>query len=254
MHQPLHLTGRDKGGNGALFRWEGRARSLHSIWDSGILTKKVRELGNYTTQLPNDEIEAELPGAIYDPYVRFIVWESIREWWRESIDDWLACPAEGDPYPHSSLGSYPSPRKRQRPAILQSALNLVAVAGGYLPESVGVLFRPIIPAPPYLTEGFNDKMLASTPSRLAATGDEFKSPACPYTWSRDIHALNCDIAWPEEYTGNGTLIELDTDEYVGRLWKENTMEKLFAKGGLRLAKIINEVIGQGQYPSLYFPY
>lgn len=37
----------------AHFKFEGRFRSLHSVWDSGILTKNIRELGNYTTPLPS---------------------------------------------------------------------------------------------------------------------------------------------------------------------------------------------------------
>jgi len=84
IHQPLHLCGRDKGGNGGKlivpadqikltsshvqvrrqdekvchFPFStllcGRTDdSLHSVWDSGILTKNIRELGNYTTPLPS---------------------------------------------------------------------------------------------------------------------------------------------------------------------------------------------------------
>jgi len=84
IHQPLHLCGRDKGGNGGKLivpadqiklissyvqvrRQDEKVRrspfytllcgradgSLHSVWDSGILTKNIRELGNYTTPLPS---------------------------------------------------------------------------------------------------------------------------------------------------------------------------------------------------------
>jgi hypothetical protein len=37
IHQPLHLSGRDKGGNNARAKW-GRARTnLHRIWDGQII-------------------------------------------------------------------------------------------------------------------------------------------------------------------------------------------------------------------------
>lgn len=33
-HQPLHLTGRARGGNDVFVRFEGRSARLHSVWDS----------------------------------------------------------------------------------------------------------------------------------------------------------------------------------------------------------------------------
>lgn len=260
LHQPLHLTGRDKGGNGAMFRFEGRARNLHSVWDSGIITKNIRELANYTSPLPSKQIEDALPGAIFDSYVRWIVWEGIRQWWRDDLEDWLACPASGDPYPHSSLGSYPADVRTQavapRGGLVEDALGLAQTALDYMPNSVHSLLGPLIPAPARLTEGFNQKLLSNTPQALTAAGEEFKQPACPYTWAKNIHHLNCDVAWPTEYTGGGPLIELDTDKYIGEISRQKTMEGLLAMGGLRLAKVLNEVFGGGNATatSLYMTY
>jgi hypothetical protein len=214
------------------------------------LLKKFRELGNHTTRLPNAEVEAQLPGAIFDPYVRFIVWEGIREWWRDEAEKWIACPAGGDPYPHSSLGSYAAPREKQRGAIVESAALLAAAAGEYLPDSVWTLVRPLLPLPASATEGFEQLMLANTPLRLA--GEETTHPACPYTWSVETHQINCALAWPKEY--HGTPIELDTPHYIGAIDAENLMERLLAQGGLRLAKILNVVLGDGELSPLYFPY
>jgi hypothetical protein len=82
-----------------------------------------------------------------------------------------------------------------------------------------------------------------------------KNPACPYTWASEIHGMNCDLIWPKEYEGPGhPLIELDTDQYVGRIKRENTMERLLAMGGLRLAKIVNEILGDETEKGLYMGY
>ena len=82
-----------------------------------------------------------------------------------------------------------------------------------------------------------------------------KNPACPYTWASEIHGMNCDLIWPKEYLGPGhPLIELDTDQYTGRISRENTMEKLLAMGGLRLAKIVNEILGDEGEKGLFMGY
>eukprot|EP00158_Paraphelidium_tribonemae_P009399 Partr_v1_DN28855_c0_g1_i3_m33838 putative nuclease len=41
LHQPLHVSGREKGGNGAAVRFLGVKSNLHSVWDSGILMKRI---------------------------------------------------------------------------------------------------------------------------------------------------------------------------------------------------------------------
>ncbi|KAL7414985.1 phospholipase C/P1 nuclease domain-containing protein, partial [Mrakia frigida] len=73
IHQPLHLAGKLRGGNQAIVKFEGRRASLHSTWDGLLIQKSIRELGNYTTPLPNKRIEAALRGKTYDPFVRFII-------------------------------------------------------------------------------------------------------------------------------------------------------------------------------------
>lgn len=34
-----------------------------------------------------------MTGSIYDPYVRWVVWEGIRQWWKNDLGAWLQCPA-----------------------------------------------------------------------------------------------------------------------------------------------------------------
>ncbi|KAK8864324.1 hypothetical protein IAR55_001571 [Kwoniella newhampshirensis] len=241
MHQPLHLAGRDKGGNGAMFSFEGHHRNLHSVWDSGIITKNIRELSNYTSPLPSKQIEDALPGAIFDPYVRWIVWEGIRQWWRDDLEEWLACPATGDPFPHSSHASIPPSTPAIFKDYFRTASSLVL---SLLPNSVSAYTELALPVPLRETEGFEDQALALTPQALQSKGVNMTFPACPFTWAQPIHQINCDLAWPKEYTGKpgDPLIELDSDEYLGRIGREKTVEKLLAMAGLRLAKILNEAL------------
>lgn len=121
--------------------------------------------------------------------------------------------------------------------------------------------RRITPIPLDQYLNFNSRLLSSTPEALAlnqglGVNDNYTNPACPYTWAKEIHTLNCDLIWPKEYLGSGhPLIELDTDGYTGRISRENLMERLLAMGGLRLAKIINEILAdEDSQKGLYFAY
>lgn len=250
LHQPLHLTGRDRGGNNARFLFEGRVRSLHSVWDSGILLKNIREMANYTSPLPSEHVERALPGAIFDSYVRWIVWEGLRQWWREGREDWLACPEKGDPYPHSLLDSIPR-RDVEHGAWYRSALGYAHGAAAFLPNSVGDVVRLAIPPPAEVADGLRDALLDIHPKNI---GERHLGPACPYTWAKDIHTMNCAHAWPPEYDPTGPLLELDTDKYTGALARAKVVERLLAMGGLRLAKVLNEAVSDGKYKGVYVEY
>ena len=209
------------------------------------------------------QIESALLGAIFDPYVRFIVWEGLREWWRDDLPTWLTCPAGGDPYPHSSLdASIP-------PSVPAFASNLGRVSSfvlSLLPSSVSAALSVAYPIPLKENENLSAGLLAAHPlsRRVQSTeqaGETAETavpfiPACPFTWSKPIHHLNCNIIWPQNYTGdhNVPLIELDTPAYVGRIKEEKTVEKLLAMGGLRLASVLNTVLGAEDEQGLYFAY
>ncbi|WVF71544.1 hypothetical protein IAT40_006352 [Kwoniella sp. CBS 6097] len=255
IHQPMHLSGRDKGGNGAMFLFEGRHRNLHSVWDSGIITKNIRELGNYTSPVPSKQIEDALLGTIFDPYVRFIVWEGIRLWWQSDLQEWLECPSEGDPFPHSSHTDIPASTSAVWKDYFRSASS---IALSLLPGSLGAAAEIKYAIPTKETEGLEDQALALHPTALKAKGVNMTFPACPYTWAKPIHGIACDVAWPKEYTGKPgePLIELDTDQYLGRIGREKVVEKLLAMGGLRLAKVLNEALADegSLVDGLYFDY
>ena len=110
LHQPLHLTNRERGGNSVNVTWGGRHTSrvffffpllqtsnlfildLHSLWDSFLIAKAVRTVPRkYDRSLPYPAIEGALRGAIYDPYIRRILWEGTLDNWADEVKDWLSC-------------------------------------------------------------------------------------------------------------------------------------------------------------------
>jgi hypothetical protein len=203
-----------------------------------------------------------LPGAIFDPYVRWIVWEGIREWWKESLEDWLVCPGGGDPFPHSSVASVPP----SHPSWLKNIKGLSSFLLNFLPSPMATALTIKYPFPLKETDQLVNQILSQHPTsrhaRLLRANGEFKAvdnelPACPYTWSKKIHQLNCDYVWPKDYTGahGAPLIELDTPQYLGRIDGDKVVEKLLAMGGIRLASILNTVFGETEAEKgVYFSY
>ena len=195
------------------------------------------------------QIESNLLGAIFDPYVRWIVWEGIRQWWRDDLESWLACPADGDPYPHSSIAKIPA----SAPAIMHHLKSASSFVLALLPPALSTLVTLALPIPLKETENFHGQSLALTPGALAMKGENMTFPACAYTWAVPLHEINCALAWPAEYTGEHgmPLIELDTEQYIGRIKREKTIEKLLAMAGLRLAKVVNEALAETGEGSLF---
>jgi hypothetical protein len=247
MHQPLHLTGRDRGANGVKVVFGKRHTStytfyypvfsltnlvtgtdLHSVWDTYIIAKQLRQVpGNYSQPIPVPALESSLRGAIYDPYIRRTIWEGVgvgrsKGRWESELDSWFSCPkSSSDSGPQLVLAA----PKRPRP-----------------PRGDG---------PPQTSDS---------------------DTLCPYAWAAPIHKLNCGVVWPAgldlaarddgagahehhncesasvedemrmawaETSGNDDLPDLDTPEYAGQIEKDWVIEKLLAQGGLRLAGVLN---------------
>ncbi|KAJ7879519.1 S1/P1 nuclease [Mycena olivaceomarginata] len=94
LHMPLHLTGRDRGGNSNKVRFSNRQTNLHSVWDGLLIAKALRSVPRkYSQPLPSPKIEYALRGTIYDSYVRMIMWEGVLGKWEHDIPTWLTCPA-----------------------------------------------------------------------------------------------------------------------------------------------------------------
>ena len=240
MHQPLHLTGRDRGGNSAKVVWDGRQTSkffilfflavpswrqlifcfldLHSLWDGLLIAKAVRTVPpNYSLPLPYPDIEGALRGAIYDSYIRRILWEGTLNKWADEIDGWLSCAA-------------PTPD-------FETASTWQKVLSGL--------------------SGFNTRF-----NRQGVEINPDGDVVCPYFWSQSLSALNCDIVWPKELTLmeseenepslETAALELDTPGYAGVIEKRMLLEKLLAQGGVRLAGLLNYLFAdQGTAKGLF---
>jgi hypothetical protein len=246
LHMPLHLVGRDRGGNSVDVCWEGRRSNLHSVWDGLIVAKAIRQTGrNYSRPLPAgfERVEENLRGAIYDSYIRRIVWEGVEGKWAENLDDWIACPAgDGKPEMH-----------KEATTVLSTLRDF------FLP-------------------GWISERGIETP----VTDTEF---ICPYHWAKPIHALNCELIWPkeideynlssrsrrarckkfphppsvgleleEELQEAGGVeseevgeppYELDNPDYTRPIEERMLLEQFLAQGGVRLAAILNYIFADG---------
>ncbi|KAF8831603.1 hypothetical protein HHX47_DHR1000556 [Lentinula edodes] len=224
LHMPLHLTGRDRGGNSVKVRFDGRQTNLHSAWDGLLIAKTLRNIPRkYDHPLPIPSLERNLRGAIYDGFIRQIMWEGILHDWKEQVPEWLVCPSEKAAPPPSS---FPKGYK-------------------YLPS---IIYDYVTQYWGYISSAFA--------SSSASTDD---STVCPHFWAQPIHAMNCDFVWPKALDEppyshlrafgsdsdsltprpKSPLLELDTPEYWGYIAENHILHKLMAQGGVRLAGILN---------------
>jgi len=230
MHMPLHLTGRERGGNGARVTFDGRVTNLHSLWDSLLIAQALRTIPyNYTAPFPPGttkvEVEPHLRGAIYDPYVRRLMYEGmgvgvVDGRFESESYDWILCPA---------------PIASEKPSLwtsLQTVLGMRAVddetrwdddvlcpyAWGRELHKLNCDF-PIWPAeldlPPY-----NQSRLL----QLSPHDPDHEDPVDFFSRPRTPH--------PD-------LLELDTSRYGGRIRSEWLVERLMAMAGVRLAGLLN---------------
>ncbi|KAK9895009.1 phospholipase C/P1 nuclease [Cystobasidium minutum MCA 4210] len=189
VHQPLHLTGRERGGNGDPIVFEGRHMSMHGLWDTQLIAKYLRELHNYTQPLPSRQVESALTGSIYDSYVRWIVWEGIRDWWNKDLESWLACPV--DDYTGAATSA-----------------------------------QHILGAPN------NDRL-----------GTRVSGVVCPLAWAKEPHSYNCGYVYPPDFDTTKEVPFQLSSNYVTKIKGDKLIESLLAKGGIRLAAVLNTILG-----------
>ncbi|KAJ7140503.1 phospholipase C/P1 nuclease domain-containing protein [Mycena crocata] len=207
MHMPLHLTGRDKGGNSIPVLFAGRKTNLHSLWDGLLIAKALRSVpSKYERPLPLPKLEYALRNTIYDSYVRMIMWEGLMGKWELQIPEWLACPAPAGPRTlSSSFSSFWQQSLFVRSRVTRSIMD----------DTDDTLICPYHWATP-----------------IHALNCEIVWPAAldksPYNDTRP--ALSAD---PPQY------LQLDTPEYSGVISERWIVEKLLAQAGIRLAGILN---------------
>jgi len=202
MHQPLHLTGRDRGGNSAKVVWDGRQTNLHSLWDGLLIAKAVRTVPpNYSLPLPYPDIEGALRGAIYDSYIRRILWEGTLNKWTHEIDGWLSCSA-------------PTPD-------FETASTWQKVLSGL--SGFNTLFNKrgveINPDEDVVCPYFWSQSLSAL--------------NCDIVWPKQSESEE------NEPSLDTAALELDTPGYAGVIEKRMLLEKLLAQGGVRLAGLLN---------------
>ncbi|PWZ01021.1 phospholipase C/P1 nuclease [Testicularia cyperi] len=222
-HQPLHLTGRARGGNDIWVHFEGRKAKLHTVWDTLIIDKHIRELSNYTSKFPSGRIESALVGTRYDPYIRWMLKEGLGQpatksqpmqgWWSDESQEWHTCSS-----------------KRQADTLQDLLQQGEQLAFSSVPDPTLV--------------------------------DDTDLPLCPYEWTKPMHPLVCRYAFaspvpnwePATPTPPGSkpgseppanplpAPELDVQEYLGRIDSDKVIQKQLTMAGLRLAAVLNSIL------------
>jgi len=89
--------------------------------------------------------------------------------------------------------------------------------------------------------GIDEQVVLQSKWQASDTDD---GSVCPWYWAAPIHKSTCEGIWPKEFDESKPLVQLDVDEYVGKIAKEMVVEKLLTKGGVRLAAVLNFVFAQ----------
>ncbi|EPQ53776.1 phospholipase C/P1 nuclease [Gloeophyllum trabeum ATCC 11539] len=225
MHMPLHLTGRDRGGNGDKVTFDGRVTNLHSVWDSYLIAQRIRTLPrNYTRPLPLPEVERVLRDAIYDPYVRRLVWEGLGEggrWPAAEMNSWFECPSGTRSWAETLKQAVLGYRERGEDTD-DDVLCPYHWAKPIHQLNCDFIWPAALDEPPY-------KHLSSY--ACADNDDGCLSP-------------EDEVALLENEPGvqgkpHAPYLELDTPEYAGLIREGWVVERLVAMAGLRLAGTLN---------------
>ncbi|KAF7357889.1 hypothetical protein MVEN_00835100 [Mycena venus] len=238
VHMPLHLTGRDRGGN---------SDKICTLYGTVSLSPRLSGpfLGSTNGPLPSPKIEYALRGTIYDSYVRMIMWEGVLGKWANDVPEWLTCPAPTQSRSlsvgfFSSLGAF----------WQQALLVWNRVAGGAMDTDDDLICpyywaKPIhalnceivwpkaLDEPPYNHTRFD--------GASSSHHHEFVSP--------DVELAQVDRAG--RFVGGppgGPYLELDTPEYSGAISKQWIIEKLLAQAGIRLAGVLNYLFADIEDP------
>ena len=204
--------------------------SLHQVWDSGLVNRRIRAIQNYTQALSNDTLESALRDQPYDPYVRWILSEglglgeaSADPWW----PDWRSW---SDCTEHIHGNTFLEFRKHS--AVMNNTSTTRSNATEWDMLSVDL-------ADPNVAQG------SVPPAPLV----------CPRTWAEPLHAIGCRYAfappvpavkqsWVKQMAPFLLRIggeELATHEYLAPVEDNMLVELALARAGVRLAHVLQSV-------------
>ncbi|KAJ6498735.1 phospholipase C/P1 nuclease domain-containing protein [Mycena sanguinolenta] len=243
MHMPLHLTGRDRGGNSQKVLFNHRQSNLHSVWDGLLIAKALRSVPRkYERPLPAPKIEYALRGTIYDSYVRMIMWEGVLGKWANDIPEWVTCPTTT----RSLALAFPTSFAAfwEQTMLVWNRLT----AGGVM-DTDDDLICPYYWAKPIHAlnceiawpKALDEPPYNNHTSRLG-------------NGEADAHQHDCDSESPAAQVDSagrpvsGPFLELDTPQYSGVISKEWIIEKLLAQAGIRLAGMLNYLFADIEDP------
>ena len=221
LHMPLHLVGRDRGGNSVDVCWEGRRMNLHSVWDGHMIAKAIRQTPyNYTRHLPGgfEQVEKSLNGTIYDSFVRKIIWEGVEQKWVEDLDEWIACPAVAEESLGSTLHRFFLP-------------NWITKRTVDVPMTDTEFICPYHWAKPI--HALNCELI--WPKELSGSDLQPRRARC----ARFPHTLLQDNDSPYEL--DDPPYELDNPGYTKPIEERMLLEQFLAQGGVRLAAVLNHI-------------
>ncbi|KAK7041407.1 hypothetical protein VNI00_009273 [Paramarasmius palmivorus] len=244
LHMPLHLTGRDRGGNSVKVKFDNRVTNLHSLWDGLLIAKNLRTIPyNYTRPLPIRQVEYNLRGAIYDPFIRRVMWEGVYSSWRDEIPDWLSCPAP--PVQHTSTPSALGASWSYLHSIwtfVKSSLSISTTENRQTttlsaPSTGPSLFISLtaLDEPPYGGHGRFSEFFTEQDDHDAHHFSSVEAELAQF----DKDGQFVGGRHGGSTGGRPEYLELDTPEYAGVIADQRILERLMAQAGIRLAGVLN---------------
>jgi len=178
--------------------------------------------------LPFPQIEYNLRGAIYDPYVRRVMWEGIMGRWKNDIQAWVSCPPSDN---FSSGGMWQTVMNMFKKSVAAETDDDIVCPYAWAKPinqlNCDFIFPNAIDLPPY-----NQQLSFDLNSH---------SPDSVHLSSKsEADLVDSEGRYRAGFKGGGgPYLELDTPEYAGKIKNEFVVEKLLAQGGIRLAGVLN---------------
>lgn len=201
---------------------------------------------NYTRPLPVPQVEYNLRGAIYDPYIRRIVWEGLLVKWKDDIKDWLSCPTGAS---QSSIENTVDAPFWQRVTTFVLNRTSRSSPGDETDDeelcpyfwaqpihefNCAFIWPPALDEPPY--------------AQKSSSNDDDHVHGKNLTPEDELSMVTEDgefVGLADAAAVGGGYLELDTPEYAGKIMDQWIVEKLLAQGGIRLAATLNSLFADG---------